>query len=65
MRTMAEAFVVVSFGFKQLAEMRLAVDVAMQRCIVPQTKRKDDFILIEIEAASVEESETHLSFVLQ
>lgn len=37
MRTDPEALVVVALGFEQLAEMRLAVDVSMQRSIVDQT----------------------------
>lgn len=36
-RPEAEALVVVALGFEQLAEMGLAVDVSLQRGVVPQT----------------------------
>lgn len=41
MRPVAEAFVVVAFGFEQLAEMGLAVDVTMQRSIVAETTNRE------------------------
>lgn len=37
MRSEAEALLVVALGFEQLVEMGLAVDVSMQRGVVPKT----------------------------
>lgn len=40
MGPVAEALIVVAFGFEQLAEVGLAVDVAMQGGIVAEAEKK-------------------------
>lgn len=47
MRAEAEALVVVPFGLEQLVVVRLAVDLAMQGGVVPQTGDRAAKILHE------------------
>lgn len=70
MRSEAEALLVVALGFEQLVEMGLAVDVSMQRGVVPKTGDRGKPIIRRQRCKSSDTltkrlTKTHLSVILQ
>lgn len=46
MRAVAEALVIVSFGFEQLIVVGFAVDVSVKRGKIPETKKRKKMFLL-------------------